>query len=134
MRRIPIFVWGHLLGAVIVGVVAGAFFDLEAMIVFPAVALGGAVASTLVCWWWPKFEAAGWKVWLVATFANPVMLAALIWSAVQRQCLMGGSGGWDCLFADVGPFVAALCVPAPLIGLAARWWAIRRRSPSTSGL
>ena len=136
MLRIPPFVWGHLLGALIVGLVAGAFFDLEAMMVFPAVSIGGAIASTLLCWWWPKFDAAAWKVWLVATFANPLMLASLIWSVIQRKCLIDGNGGWDCMFADVGPFVAALCLPAPLIGLAVRRWGpkIRRQSPSTTGL
>jgi hypothetical protein len=133
VRHIHPFVWGHILGALVVGAIAGAFFDLEAVVVFPAVLAGGAIVGTLVVWWWPKLDAASWKVWLVATFANPLMPAALIWMVIQRECLVAGTEGWDCLFADVGPFVAALCLPAPLIGLAVRRLMAKRQSPSTAG-
>ncbi|MBL6615723.1 MAG: hypothetical protein ISP49_14130 [Reyranella sp.] len=67
-------------------------------------------------------EAAGWKLWLVATFANPLMLSGIAYSIDQYDCLVGGRTGWDCMFSDVGPLVAAACLPSPLIGLAVRWW------------
>ncbi len=120
MRRIPAFVWGHVLGALVVGVVGGAFLDLTAVVTFGATLAAAAVISALACWWWPGFDAAAWKLWLVATFANPVMLAALVWTVIERECLMGGLAGLDCLFAEVGPVAAAACLPSPLIGLLVR--------------
>jgi hypothetical protein len=61
----------------------------------------------------------------MATLVNPLMLAAMFWSIDQWECLFAGRTGWNCMFADVGPFVAMLCLPPPLAGLATRWW--RRR-------
>ena len=122
LKRIPAFVWGQVIGALITGVVTGAFLDWEAMQVFPAVLAGNAVLTSLVCWWWPGFAGAWWKLWLMATFANPLMLAAIAWTIASWDCLVGGRTGWNCLFADVGPDVMVLCLPAPLIGLAAHWW------------
>ncbi|HYR65038.1 MAG TPA: hypothetical protein VEP47_02860 [Reyranella sp.] len=112
MRRIHPFVVGHVIGAAITGVVAGAFLDWQAVVSFSAVLALNAVIGSLVCWWRPGFEAAGWKLWLMASFANPLMVAAIAFS----------------LDHDVGPLTAATCLPSPLVGLAARWW--RKRRPA----
>ena len=128
MRRIHPFVVGHVIGAAITGVVAGAFLDWQAVVSFSAVLALNAVIGSLVCWWRPGFEAAGWKLWLMASFANPLMVAAIAFSLDQYNCLLGRQTGWNCMFADVGPLTAAACLPSPLVGLAARWW--RKRRPA----
>ena len=128
MRRIDPFVLGHVIGAAITGVVAGAFLDWQAMVSFSGVLALNAVIGSLVCWWRPGFEAAGWKLWLIASFANPLMVAAIAFSLDQTNCLLGRQTGWNCMFADVGPLTAAACLPSPLVGLAARWW--RKRRPA----
>ena len=128
MRRIHPFVYGHVIGALLTGAVAGAFLDGTAVMVFSSVLAANAVIGSLVCWWRPGFEAAGWKLWLMASFANPLMVAAIAFSLDQYNCLLGRQTGWNCMFADVGPLTAAACLPSPLVGLAARWW--RKRRPA----
>ncbi len=128
MGRIHPFVLGHVIGAAITGVVGGAFLDWTAVASFSGVLAVNALISALVCWWRPGFEAAGWKLWLVASFANPLMVAAIAFSLDQYNCLLGRQTGWNCMFADVGPLTAAACLPSPLVGLAARWW--RKRRPA----
>jgi hypothetical protein len=122
MRRIHPFVLGHVLGAFVVGGASGATLDLKAVLVFSSLLAANAAIGSLVCWWRPGFEAAGWKLWLAATFANPLMLSGIAYSIDQYDCLVGGRTGWDCMFSDVGPLVVAACLPSPLIGLAVRWW------------
>ena len=134
MRRVSSFVYGHVVGALISGVIGGAFLDLTAVMVFGAGLAGAAGVSSLVCWWWPKFDASAWKLWLVATFANPVMIAGLVWTVVMRGCLTGALKGWDCLFAELGLVAAAATLPGPVVGLIVRWWQARRRPPGPAGL
>ena len=122
MRRIHPFVYGHVIGAFIVGGIAGAFLDLKAVMIFSSLLAANAAIGSLVCWWRPGLEAAGWKLWLVATFANPLMLSAIAFSIDQYDCLTGQLTGWNCMFRGVGPFIVTACLPSPLIGLAARWW------------
>ena len=105
MRRIHPFVYGHVVGALLTGAVAGAFLDSTAVMVFSSVLAGNAVIGSLVCWWRPGFEAAGWKLWLMATFANPLMLSAIAFSIDSYGCLIGERSGWNCLFTDAGPDV-----------------------------
>jgi hypothetical protein len=126
IRRLPPFVLGTVIGALVTGAVAGAFLDFMAVMVFGSVLAASAAASALVCRWWPGFAAAGWKLWLAATLGNPLLLVAIAFSVDQYECLIGGRTGWNCMFADLGPAVAALCLPPPLIGLASRWWMGRR--------
>jgi len=126
VRRIHPFVYGHVVGAFVVGGVAGAFLDLKALLVFSSLLAANAAIGSLVCWWRPGFEAAGRKLWLVATFANPLMLAAIAFSIDQYDCLTGQRSGWNCMFSDVGPLTVLACLPSPLVGLAVRWW--KRRS------
>jgi hypothetical protein len=122
MRRIHPFVYGHVIGAFVVGGFSGATLDLKAVLVFSSLVAANAAIGSLVCWWRPGFEAAGWKLWLVATFANPLMLAAIGFSIDQYECLIGERTGWTCMFRDVGPLTVMTCLPSPLIGLAVRWW------------
>ncbi|HTG25526.1 MAG TPA: hypothetical protein VK681_36290 [Reyranella sp.] len=126
MRRIHPFVYGHVIGAFLVGAVAGAFLDLKAVLVFSSLLAANAAIGSLVCWWRPGFEAAWWKLWPVATFANPMMLSAIAFSINQYDCLTGQQSGWNCMLSDVGPLTVAACLPSPIIGLAARW--LKRRT------
>ena len=122
MRRIHPFVLGHVFGAFVVGVASGAALDLKAVMVFSSLLAANAAIGSLVCWWRPGLDAAAWKLWLMATFVNPLMLSGIAYSIDQYDCLLGGRTGWDCMFSDVGPLVVAACLPSPLIGLAVRWW------------
>src|SRR3984957_21152516 len=98
--------------------------------VFSSLLAGNAMIGSLVCWWRPGFEAAGWKLWLVATFANPLMLAAIAFSIDSYDCLVGTRTGWNCLFTDAGPFTLPACLPSPPIGLAVPSCWGRRARPS----
>jgi hypothetical protein len=128
MKRIPAFVFGHVLGAILTGAIAGSFLDWKAVWVFAAVLGGNAVVGSLICWAWPGLRAPWWKLWPMATVINPLMLAGIAWTLKHWSCLAGDHTGWDCLFSDAGLFGIAGCLPSPLIGLMARWW-FRRRSP-----
>ena len=123
------------MGALLTGVASGAFLDLTAVLVFGSGLAAAAIVSALVCWWWPKFDGAAWKLWLVATFANPVMIAGIVWTLVMRDCLVGELKGWDCLFAEVGLVASAACLPSPIVGLVFRWLgrrSSRRHAPAAS--
>ena len=119
-QRVHPFVLGHLAGALFAGGFAGTFFDAIAVMTFAAILAGNALVATLVCWWWPGLNAAGWKLWLATSLANPLVLAGCGWSAIQYECLIGEKTGWDCLFADVGPFAAGMGLLPPVLGVAAR--------------
>ncbi|MBN9085623.1 MAG: hypothetical protein J0J01_01835 [Reyranella sp.] len=127
MRRIPSFVYGHVIGALITGLVGGAFLDLTAVLVFGAGLAAAAVVGALVCWWRPKFDASAWKLWLVAIVANPLFIAGLVWTVIMRDCLTGELKGWSCLFAEVGLVAAAATLPSPVVGLIVRWYWARWR-------
>ena len=74
-----------------------------------------------MCWAWPGFAGAWWKLWLMAVLANPVFLVALVLMWMDRECLIHHTGGWSCMFSDFGPDLAAVCLATPVLGLAARW-------------
>ena len=122
MRRIHPFVYGHVIGAFLVGGVAGAFLDLKAVMMFSSLLAANAAIGSLICWWRPGFDAAWWKLWLVASFATPMMLAAIAFSIDQYDCLIGQRTGWNCMFRGVGLDTMMACLPSPLIGLVVRWW------------
>src|SRR3979411_466251 len=105
-----------------VGAVAGASLDLKAVLVFSSLLAANAAIGSLVWWWRPGFEAAWWKLWPVATFANPMMLAAIAFSVDQYGCRPGQQSGWNGVLREVGPLTVEACLPSPIIGLAARWW------------
>lgn len=129
MRRIPSFVYGNVAGGLATGFVGGAFLDLKAVLIFSALLGANAAVVSLICWWRPGFEAAVWKLWLAATFANPLMLGAIAFSVDQYECLIGSKTGWNCMFATIGPLVAGVCLVPPIIGLLARWWTSRQKAP-----
>jgi hypothetical protein len=130
MKHVHPFVYGHVIAAVVAGSIAGAFLDLKAVMVFSSVLAAGAIVSALVCWRWPGFTAVGWQLWLIGCLANPLFLAAVAFSADQYECLLGRKTGWNCMFSDLGPLVAGMCVLPPLGGLLWRWWK-RRRTPAS---
>jgi hypothetical protein len=126
VRRIPSFVYGHVLGALLIGIVGGAFLDLTAVMVFGGGLTVSAAASAFVCWWWPGFAGAGWKLWLAGTFGNPLLLVGGFFAIADWECLVGGETGWNCMFAEVGPLAVGVCLLPPLFGLALRWISTRR--------
>jgi hypothetical protein len=123
------FALGQVIGAAVVGTATGTFLNLMAVAVFSAGLAAGAAVSALICRWRPGFGAAGWKLWIAGSLGNPVVLAAAAFSASEYECLLGWKTGWDCLFADIGPFVAGLGLLPPLAGLLARWLARRAAKP-----
>ena len=125
-RRIHPFVLGHIGGALVAGAIAGTFFDAVAVATFAGILAANALLATLVCWWWPGLNASGWKLWLTASLANPLVLAGVAWSAIQYECFTGEKTGWNCMFDDLGPFAAGMGLLPPLFGLATRWL-VRRR-------
>lgn len=126
MLHLHPFVWGHVVGALVVGTVSVEVLNWKAAIAFSGLMAGSAAIGSLVCRWRPGLDAAGWKLWPTATFANPMMLAAIAFSIDQYDCLVGRASGWNCMLSDVGPMTVAACLPSPLVGLAVRWW--KRRS------
>ena len=97
MLRIRPFVMGHLVAALLVGAGAGAFLAAEAMLIGGVGMLAGAIVSSLVCQWKPGVEAPAAKLWPVAVLANPVFLAALVFMALDWDCVVGNQRGWGCL-------------------------------------
>ena len=57
---------------------------------------------------------------------NPLLIGGIVWAAMDYDCLFAGKSGWNCLFSDVGPFVAGMSLIPPLIGLVGRWGSTRR--------
>jgi hypothetical protein len=126
--RIRPFVMGHLIAAVLVGAGAGAFLAAEAMLICGMGMLAGAVVSSLVCQWKPGVEAPAWQLWPVAVLANPVFLAALVFMALDWECVVGRQRGW-CLVAAMAIIAAGLCLLPPLGGLLWRSWKRHRARP-----
>jgi hypothetical protein len=129
MLRIHPFVMGHLIGAVMTGAIAGAFIGPQAAFMGALILLVGAVVSCLICQWWPGVEAPAWKLWLIGVLANPLFLVAVAFSIDQYECLIGQKTGWNCMFFDLGPKVAAMCLLPPIGGLLWRGWR-RWRAPA----
>lgn len=121
MGRLSPFVLGHVVGALLVGAVGGSFIDFRAIFTFGIVMVVGAAASAMVCRWWPGYDAPGWRLWLTGALGNPLLLVALGFSVDSYDCLLGRRTGWDCMFSDIGPLVAAICLLPPLLGLGLRW-------------
>lgn len=130
MLRFHPFTMGHLVGAAIVSGAAGMFlpdarFALAMVLAFVA----AAAVSSFVCQWRPGLEAPAWTLWPAAVLANPVMLVALGFMAVDWECVAGLRRGWNCLAAAMAIVAAGACLPPPAFGLAWRWWK-RRRAPA----
>jgi predicted permease len=101
----------------------GAFYDLERAVVFAAVMFGGATVSALVSRFiWPKPDAAGWKLAVVATFANPIFLGALLVMGLGWKCVGGLVKDLYACLAPMMAFLAALLCLAPVCAaLLWRW-------------
>lgn len=121
MKRLPSFVVGQVVGALVIGAAAGAFLDMLAVMTFGIGMMLGAAVSALACRWWPGYAAPGWRLWLAGSLANPLLLGALGLSLQDYECLLGQKTGWSCMFADVGPMVAGVCLIPPLLGVGLRW-------------
>jgi hypothetical protein len=130
MLRIHPFVMGHLIGAVMTGAAAGAFINPQAAFIGALALFGGALVSSFVCQRWPGVEAAAWKIWPVAVFASPVMLAAVGFMAADWECVVGMRRGWNCLTAAMAILAAGLCLVPPVAGLLWRGWKRRRPRPA----
>jgi len=135
MRRIHPFVQGHVVAALIVGIAAGASLGARQAAGWgAALLLAGAIVSSLVCWKWPGFEAAWWKLLPTAIFASPVMLASLGFMLADFECLVGIQKGWGCMVAAMSLLVAGACLLPPFGGLLWRGWIRRRpRGPDSRG-
>jgi len=129
MRARSPFVYGQVLGALLVGAVCGSFLDLRAIFTFAIAMAVGAAASAMVCRWWPGYGGAGWRLWLTGAIANPLLLVALGFSIDSYECLLGKRSGWDCMFADIGPMVVGVCLLPPLLGIGLRWLWPRQQRP-----
>ena len=128
MLRIHPFVMGHLIGAVMVGSMAGAFVSPQVSLIAGLALFTGALVSCFVCQWRPGVEAPAWQLWPVAVFANPLMIAALAFMAADWQCVIGARRGWGCLEAALAILAAGLSLVPPFGGLLWRWWKRRRAS------
>ena len=109
MRAPSPFALGQVVGALVIGAVAGSFFDARAIMTFALVMTLGAAASALVCRWWPGYAAPGWRLWLAGALANPLFIVALAFSIDSYECLLGTRTGWGCMFSDIGPMVVGVC-------------------------
>jgi hypothetical protein len=122
VKRIHPFVWGHIAAAVIVGAGAGATLDVQAAIMGAIMLAAGAVISSTVCWWTPGLDSPAWRLIPVAILANPLMLVALGFMAVDADCIVGNKRGWDCIGAAIAILVAGVCLLPPFGGWLWRWW------------
>ena len=129
MRRIHPFVYGHVVAALIVGASTGATLDAQAAAMGAVALMAGAIVSSVVCWWKPGFEAPAWQLIPVAILANPLMLLALGFMAVDYECVVGTKKGWNCLGMAIAIVVAGVCLLPPFGGWLWRWWKRRRPAP-----
>lgn len=129
MKRVAPFVLGHVIAAFVAGAIVGAFLDLRAVATFSSILAAGAAVSALVCWRWPGFAAAAWKLWLIGVLANPLFVLATAISIDEYECLLRRRTGWNCMFTDLGPMIAGICLLPPIGGLLWQRWK-RRRAPA----
>jgi hypothetical protein len=132
VKRIHPFVWGHIAAAAVVGAGAGATLDVQAAIMGAIMLAAGAVISSTVCWWKPGLDAPAWQLIPAAILANPLMLVALGFMAVDANCVVGNKRGWDCIGAAIAILVAGVCLVPPFGGWLWRWWKRRRPAPGTT--
>jgi hypothetical protein len=120
--RLP-FVYGTIFAAVITAAVAGGVaLSLQGISALAVAMALGAATAVAVCSWWPGLTAPGWKLWPTGVLANPMFLLGVGYTIDRYQCFVGGATGWDCILADLGPFLCGLCLLPPLVGLCLRWW------------
>ena len=66
VRGIPSFIWGHVIGALLLALSSGTFLNLPAMMTFNSAMVVGALVSGLVCGRWPGVLGPGWQLWLMS--------------------------------------------------------------------
>jgi hypothetical protein len=120
--RLRPFVVGHVIGAVVVGLAAGAVLGVPAAFLSAAGLTVGALVSCLICAVWPGLEAKARFLWPVAVLANPVTLIALAMVVSERRCLTDDFPGWDCMAVAVAAMIGGLGLLPPLGGLLWRRW------------
>jgi|SoiMethySBSTD1v2_1073268.scaffolds.fasta_scaffold1079549_2 hypothetical protein len=140
LRALSPFAFGQVAGALVIGAVGGSVVDVRAILTFAIVMAIGAAASAMICRWWPGYDAPGWRLWLIGAVANPLLLVAVGFAIEEYDCLLGKRTGWACMFSDIGPMVAGVCLLPPLLGIGLRWlWdgppgsAPKRRPPGSAG-
>jgi hypothetical protein len=121
VRALSPFVYGHILGALLIGAVVGSFVEFRGILAFGTAMAVGAAVSAIVCRWWPGFDAPGWRMWLTGALGNPLLLVAVGFSIDSYECLLGTRQGWDCMLSDIGPLVIGVCLLPPILGLGLRW-------------
>jgi hypothetical protein len=120
------FIVGHVLGAMLIGAVGGSLVNVASIVSFAVVMGVGALASAIVCRWWPGYDGPGWQLWLAGAATNPLLVVALLFSLDAASCMVGMRTGRGCLYSDIGPLVVGTCLLPPLFGVGLRWlWGSR---------
>jgi len=128
MRPTFPFIFGQVVGALLIGAVGGALINTASIESFSIIMAVAAAASATVCRWWPGYDAPWWQLWLAGAGTNPLLLVALSFSFDAADCVIGKAKGPACLFSDIGPLVVGVCLLPPLIGVGLRW--LLRPSPT----
>jgi hypothetical protein len=124
MHGVPPFVVAQILTASALGAVAGAHVGVGTALLGAVLMFGGSAISVVIsCFIWPDQDEPGWKLALVATFANPLLLFALLVMGLGWDCIVHLGGD---LFACFAPFIAAwvaiLCLLSIFAGWTWHWW------------
>ena len=127
-RRIHPFVLGHLGGALVAGCIVVSFVNFFPSVTVTAVLVANALIATLICSYWPGLKVSGWRLWLTASLANPLVLVGGLWSGIQYECLVGQKMGWDCVGAGIAFAAAGLALLPPFFVVGARWYARRSQN------
>ena len=128
VRGIPSFIWGHVLGALLLGLTFVVVLNVIPTLVLSSALVVGAFVSGLVCWRWPGVAGPGWQLWLVGVVANPLFLGSAFFVYHDFDCLGGTRKGWDCIIPAISPIIMGICLVPPIIGLMVRWLARRARA------
>ena len=137
MRPAFPFIFGHIVGALLIGAVGGALINTASIESFSIIMVVAAAASATVCRWWPGYDGPWWQLWFAGAGTNPLLLVAVSFSLDAADCVVGVRTGRGCLFSDIGPLVVGVCLVPPLFGIGLRWlWAgaARPRPPGSGDL
>lgn len=111
---------GQVLGAILIGALGGLLVNTSSIVSF-SIAMGvAAAAAVFICKIWPGWDGPGWQLWAVGAIANPLLLVAMAFTSDAADCVVGTAKGPGCIFGDIGPLVAGVCLLPPLIGIGVR--------------
>jgi hypothetical protein len=124
MHGIPPFVAAQVLSAVVLGVIAGAHAGVGTALLGAVLMFGGSAVSVMVSGFiWPDQDEPGWKLALVATFANPLLLSALLVIGLGWDCILHlGGDFFACLVPLIAVLVVILCLLSIFAGWTWHWW------------